>query len=430
MSLGAQPSRNFLELDHWYAPGMVPDQSTAWYNEVWGFEQNGTEYAVIGSRSGIHILEVKGRELKERFFVAGTSQGSQISNRDFMHYRGYLYAVCDQGFASLQIIDLHQLPESISVVYDSDTLISRAHTIWIDEARGKMYLGGPAGAAMQVFDLTNPVLPQLVYTHTAQGYVHDMYVRNDTAFLNAGTEGLHVYDFSNTTMPVYYGGLAGYPDAGYNHSGKLSPDGKWYVFTDETPGKKVKLYQVNDLSDLQQTALFSSGGNASTTAHDPIFYKDYVFVSYYYDGLVVFDIRNKQKPEKIAWFNPYKGELSGFNGNWGVFVLPSGKVLMSDRQNGLYLLEFMEPPQINSHATFGIYPNPLNSEGYFFYNNTRSLNYRFELYNSQGQKIWSKEVLTNFLKIDAATLEAGVYVYTVTGTDNDTYLRGKMVVIH
>lgn len=428
-TIGAQDARNLVELDHWYAPAMVPDGHTAYYNEVWGFVQNGNEYAVIGSQLGTHILQVSNQGLAEKFFVPGASQGPLISNRDFMDYRGYLYAVCDQGYASLQIIDLHQLPHTLPVVYDSDSLVGRAHTVWIDAATAKMYLGGPAGYAMKVFDLVNPVDPQLLYTHTAQGYIHDMYVRNDTAFLNTGYEGLHVYHFSNTTSPTYYGALTGYPDAGYNHSGKLSADGKWYVFTDETNGERVKLYRVNDLTDLEQTALFSSGGDIHTIAHDAIFYGDYIFVAYYYDGLVVFDARDKTKPQKIAWFNPYQGDHLPLRGNWGVFVLPSGKVLMSDRQNGLYLLDFLQPPDIKPEQLYGVYPNPLVSEGYFYYNNTRNLHYRFEVYNSKGQKVFTQDTPTNFLKLQASDFGPGVYHYRFYGTDNDIELKGKMVVL-
>jgi choice-of-anchor B domain-containing protein len=428
--LGAQDSKNFVQIDRWYAPNMVPDGHTAWYNEVWGFTQNGSEYAVIGSRNGTHILEVTNEGLTEKFFVPGASQGIYISNRDFMDHNGYLYAVCDQGYASLQIVDLHNLPQGIEVVYDSDTLINRAHTVWIDKATNKMYIGGPAGFAMKVFDISNPVDPQLLYTHTAQGYIHDMFVRNDTAFLNAGYEGLHLYDFSNMASPVYYGGLTGYTNAGYNHSGKLSADGKWYVFTDETDGKKVKLYHIDDLTDLEQAALFSSGGDANTIAHDAIWKGNYIFVAYYYDGLVVFDARNKNNPEKVAWFNPYTGDHYGFRGNWGVYVLPSGKVLMSDQQNGLYLLEFLEPPAISGQQSFGIYPNPLNVAGYFYYDNGRALHYRLDVFDVNGQKVFSKDTPTNFLQLNGNDFVPGIYGYRFYGLDNDTRLEGKIVVAH
>lgn len=429
--LYAQEGKNLVPFDHWFSPGMVPDGLTAYYNEVWGFEQNGKEYAVAGSQNGTHILEVTNdNRLKEKLFIPGASQGHLISNRDYTTYQGYLYAVCDQGYASLQIIDLRQLPASATVVYDSDTLISRAHTVWVDASRARLYVGGPAGYAMQIFDISQPTRPQLIYTHTAQDYIHDMYVRNDTAFLNAGYQGLHIYNFSNINTPYYYGALTSYPDRGYNHSGTLSSNGKWYVFTDETDGLRIKLYNTTDLTDLQLSAVFSGGSDNNSIAHDAVFHGDYIFVSGYYDGLMVFDAANKTKPEKMAWFNPYTGDHLPLRGNWGVFVLPSGKVLMSDRQNGIYLLEMLIPPKITAKKEYGIYPNPLSGEGYFYYNNPRRLNYRFEVYNSAGQKVYSKEAPTNFVKLQAADFSPGVYQYIFYGTDNEISLSGKMVVVH
>lgn len=428
--LYAQDARNLDMLDHWYAPGLQPDGTTPFYSEVWGFVQNGIEYAVIGSQNGTHIVEISAQgTCTERAFIQGAAHGAGITNRDFMDHAGYLYSICDQGFSTLQIIDLHQLPAAAPVVYDSDTLFARAHTVWIDHPMHKMYIGGPSGYAMKVFDVTNPVNPVLQYTHTQQGYIHDMYVRNDTAFLNAAYEGLQVYHFGNMAMPTYYGGMTGYPDAGYNHSGKLSADGKWYVFADETPGKKVKLYYVNDLTDLQQTAfMFSGMGDANTTAHDPIFWNDYVFVAYYFDGLVVFDVHDKQRPQKIAWFDSYAGPNLTFNGVWGVYVLPSGKVLISDRQNGLYVLKFNAPPRVNTTAEHGVYPNPLAGEGYFYFNNTRDLDYDFRVYDMQGRVVYTQAVQTNFVKLSSRDFAPGVYTYRFTGQGNDTDVSGKFVV--
>lgn len=425
-----QDSRNLELLDAWHAHNLVPDGTSSLYNEVWGFEQNGVEYAVIGSQNGTHILKVENNgELAELFFVQGASYGPYVVNRDFANYKGYLYSICDQGYATLQIIDISNLPNAISVVYDDDTLFGRAHTIWFDEAVAKMYVGGPAGYAMKVFDVSDPLSPDLKYTHNDHAYIHDMYVRNDTAFLNAAYEGLQVYNFSNMTTPYQYTSFTAYTDIGYNHSGKLSADGKWYVFADETSGSKVKLLNVSDLTDINEVAVLSSGGDANTVAHDPIFWKDFVFVAYYYDGLVVFDIRDKNNPKKIAWFDSYSGINSAYKGVWGVFILPSGKVLISDRQNGLFCLRFNEPPPIESNVDFGVFPNPIIDYGYFYYNNTRNLSYNIKVYNAQGELALNKNINSNFMKISSLELASGVYSYVFTGIDNTATFTGKFVVL-
>ncbi len=60
-------------------------------------------------------------------------------HREYKTYRDRLYAVTDEGPGTLQIIDLRQLPDSAPVLYDSNALFSRAHSIWIDTANARLY---------------------------------------------------------------------------------------------------------------------------------------------------------------------------------------------------------------------------------------------------------------------------------------------------
>ena len=111
------------------------------YNECWGFEINGYEIAVIGSTAGTHFFDITDpHNSTEVAFVAGAYTGSGVIHRDYHDYNKYLYAVCDEGNSStLQIIDISELPNNVSVVYDSDSLFQRAHNIFIDTASAKLY---------------------------------------------------------------------------------------------------------------------------------------------------------------------------------------------------------------------------------------------------------------------------------------------------
>ena len=87
----------------------------------------------------------------------------------------------------------------------------------------------------------------------------------------------------------------------------------------------------------------------------------FVFVAYYTEGLRIFDARYPI-PTEIAYFDSYSEE-STFkqNGNWGLYtLLPSKRILISDRQNGLFLLGF--DAQLFGEKLIGergfIYPNP------------------------------------------------------------------------
>jgi hypothetical protein len=66
-----------------------------------------------------------------------------------------------------------------------------------------------------------------------------------------------------------------------------------------------------------------------------------VFVSYYHDGLQVFDVSTPEDPKRIAWFDTFiESSHVGYAGAWGVHSsLPSGRILISDITNGLFVLE-------------------------------------------------------------------------------------------
>ncbi|MFI5203381.1 MAG: choice-of-anchor B family protein [Flavobacteriales bacterium] len=419
-------------LDQWYSANMLPDGNTEWYNEVWGFVSNGKEYAIIGSQDGTHILEITNdNQLVERDFVMGASIGPYIVNRDFYVYGNYLYSICDQGFSTLQIMDVSYLPDSVHVVYDTNALVASAHTLWVDEAMKKLYVCGPAGYAMKIFDVTNPIDPQEVFVHTNNAYIHDCYVRNDTAFLNAGTEGLFVYKFTNLVTPQWIGVYDYYPDQGYNHSGKPNKNGSLYVFADETPGKRVKLVDITDLTDVQLVSFLHSGGDANTIAHDPVFFRDeYVMIAYYYDGLVIFDVKNPSQPIKVGWYDTYNGANSNYRGAWGVYAdLPSERILVSDRQSGLYLLKFNPPPRINTALEHGVFPNPMNGSGYFWFNNRTDQVYDFFIYDSGGKLVFERKNYADyFIEINSTGLAPGAYIYHFRGVENETDVRGKFVV--
>ena len=93
----------------------------------------------------------------------GRYTGSDAIHRDYHDYQNYLYAVCDEGPSSLQIMDLSFLPDSVSVIYDDDSLITRSHNIFIDTAYAKLYScsnkNSGGSNALKVLDISTPTNP-------------------------------------------------------------------------------------------------------------------------------------------------------------------------------------------------------------------------------------------------------------------------------
>ena len=126
-----------------------------------------------------------------------------------------------------------------------------------------------------------------------------------------------------------------------SHSGWWIPEDDVYVLADETHGSPLKVIDTSDLSDLQVVSLLSSEVNPQSIPHNMMMRDGLVFVSYYHDGLQVFDVSTPEEPKRIAWFDTFiETSHAGFAGAWGVHsALPSGRILITDIKNGLFVLE-------------------------------------------------------------------------------------------
>ena len=405
------------------------------FNEVWGVEVNGHRFAAVGSTMGTHIIEIGAdNSLNEVDFVLGKHSGDVIW-RDFHDYNGYLYAVCDQpGFiSSLQIMDLQHLPDSVSVVYDSSDLIIRAHNIFIDTSNARLYACSvltPNGSfPLAVYDLSNPTSPSLIGTYEEVDVVHDAFVINDTAYLNCGNEGLKVVKFNDIGIPIQLGELNLYIDKGYNHSGWLSGDGMSYVMCDETPSMDLKVLDVSNLDDINVSSTFSSNFYDETLPHNVIVRNHTAYVSYYNDGLQIFDISNPSNPKRLGYYDSYAGSNDlQYRGAWGVYPFGNGeKVLLSDRKRGLLLLGF-NPPPILSENSFSIFPNPASDYIYFYRNHIGEANYELSIFNSIGQLVDAFNLNNDYHLIDLRGYNTGMYYYQYISGFDDQMLSGKFFV--
>jgi len=337
------------------------------YNEIWGLSINDVEYAVLGSTAGTHFINISDDPAnpEEEFFVEGKVNSGQIIHRDFHDYNGYLYAVADEGNSSLQIIDLRCLPESINVVYDSDDLIKRAHNIFIDDVTGRLYAfatrnGNNSSNAMRIYSLEDPEQPVFLAEHKVFGgetigHVHDGWVDNNLALMNCGGDGFFIVDFTDPVNPVTLDILDTYEQQGYNHSGWPAADLQYYYMADENHGLDIKVVDISELDDVSVASTFNAGvSSSSSITHNQIVHCDYLYVSYYYDGLQVFDISDPIDPQRVLFYDTYSGaDAFNFKGAWGVYPkLPSGKILLSDMQSGLYVFDGIDNSCDGREVTF------------------------------------------------------------------------------
>lgn len=441
-------SQNISFVGNWFNPAQPPEPGYGIkYNSVWGWVDTADsfkEYAILGSGLGTHIIDLSvPTNPVEVDFVAG--RRDLCVWREYKTYGKYLYAISDDGAPnSFQIIDLSYLPDSVHVVHDDTTLFERAHTLYVDG--DKLYIGSPKESSlggqpysMAVYSLANPAAPVRLRTLNQDDpsimWVHDMLVRNDTVYASCGNQGLFFYKFNTGTNTfTALNSLTSYVQQGYNHSSALTPDGKTLVFCDEVPNNLVvKILDVTDITNVAMLDTIKS--NQGATAHNPYLWgTDRAVIAYYQDGLQIFDISNPTNVVKTGFFDTdtTHGMNDGYpvgntyHGAWGAYIhLPSGLILVSDMQNGLYVLNASLALGIHENNitenSISLFPNPASNYFSINLNLVQSDELLFELFDASGKKVFTKNETigagntTKTVHLDQ--YRSGVYVLKISGKE-------------
>ena len=357
----AQESENMIFLSQVDLPNL-PTQLGAQYGDVWGYTYpNGAEVAIIALIEQILFVDISSPAnpvivLDYPVVNAGTTTPNHSLWRDFDTYEHYIYAVSDQQTAGLIVFDMGSLPTSISAVFQSSAVFSRSHTLFIDQENGKLYAAGSntQSNGLKILDIaTDPENPTLFASVPLVGYVHDVYVRDDTAYCSHGSlSKINIYDFN--ALPTSYtllGTIENYPEAGYNHSSWLNEGENKIVFCDETFGSDVKIVNIDmqNLGDISAddihtfySELLGAAVPGSSVGHNPYIIGDLVYISYYEDGVQVFDISDPANVTRFAYYDTYPDNVqyNGYIGCWGVYpFFPSGTIVASDMNNGLIMMQ-------------------------------------------------------------------------------------------
>ena len=324
------------------------------YNDCWGYtDKNGNEYAIIGSRTKIHFLDIS-NPTNTTYLQGFTGSGGGISGanstwRDIKTYENYAYSVADVGTEGLMIFDLTDLPSgSISKVYQKNTDFGRAHNIYIDVPQAKLYVIGSntQNSGLIVYDLSeDPSDPlKIASVNVSGGYLHDAFVYNDTVYGSSGYDGFYMIDMTTPTSPILIGDNKT-PAEGYNHSGWFYDNGDKYIIAEEVPqGLKLVVFDISNPSspsfmDDFRHPITSTGGQ-SVTYHNPFMIGDYAIVSSYEDGVTIMNVSDPSNTTLEAYYDTYtNANYSGYSGCWGTYpFFPSQTIIGSDISTGLYVL--------------------------------------------------------------------------------------------
>ncbi len=430
-TLNAQDAENMAKLSSWHNPDL-PMHSLGIYNDIWGYvDENNREYAIIGSANFVHFVDVT--DPNQPVLIDQVAGGSTSLWRDFKVYRDRAYAVADSGDEGLLIFDLSNLPNEVTLTNQTTAWFEQSHNIFIDTDHGRLYVAGSdtENDGLIVFDLTqDPDNPTLISSvNLAAGmlgeYVHDVFVRDNIAYCSHGnTSSLVIWDFNDAENPSI---IASIETGAYNHSNWLTDDGQTLIVAEEVPlGMPLIMLDLANIGtgEIEFITSFKepllAPEHEGATPHNPFILGDFAYVSYYEDGLVIFDISDPANPKRVAYYDTYPDntDYNGYAGCWGVYpYLPSGNIIASDMQTGLYVLELDEMVTSTQDAElpltqFEVLPNPVEDILSVNINSSVALDGTFRLYSSTGQLVQERQeqiLGATSLAFDMAKLPAGMY---------------------
>ncbi|TND09814.1 MAG: hypothetical protein FD123_938 [Bacteroidetes bacterium] len=409
------------------------------YQGVWGWKDtgNGNEYALIGASTGVYFINVTnpGTPVQCDFLP-----GCRVDCiwREIKTYDHYAYIVSDDGSPNcFQIVDLNYLPDSVHVVHQGTNIFERSHTIYVDGS--KLYCGSVTTTSdyysMAVYELSvTPENPQLIRTldqdFVTPSTVHDMFVRNDTVYASGGYDGLHIFKFNGAAPFTQLATMTNYQEQGYNHSSYLTPDGNTLIFMDEVPaGMGVKSLDVSNFGNLTMNQIFRS--TTGCTPHNPyILGANTLIAAYYQDGVQIFDISNPSAVVRTGYFdtdtlnNASNGYPDPYHGCWGAYQdLPSGNILASDMQNGLYILNITQsmsvPAAQSAVSSVSAYPNPFNENFMVNISLEKAQEITYRIYDNAGRLVFEEmqnlPAGNSLLDVTADNLAVGCYSMTISG---------------
>lgn len=310
-------------------------------NDIWGHVDSlGNEYAIVGLEKGVSIVDVDDPAiLTEVFYVAGLS----TIWRDMKTWNNHAY-ITNELSGGLMIIDLSALPGVITTadVYyftGSSYPFNSAHNLYIDE-NGIAYIFGSdyANGGAIILDLTvNPKVPVEVGLFDTE-YLHDGMARGDTLWGAAVYKGaFYIINVSNKANPQIL--ASKFTSGFFAHNCWISDDGNTLFTTDEIANGAIGSYDVSDISNIDELDVIYSNPGSGVIPHNTHVYGDFLVTSYYRDGVTVVDASNPDRMVQTGNYDTSPLNGTGFNGCWGAYpYLPSGKLLATDIENGLFVL--------------------------------------------------------------------------------------------
>ncbi|MDQ3193709.1 MAG: choice-of-anchor B family protein [Bacteroidota bacterium] len=410
------------------------------YSAVWGYKApNGREYAMLGCPTGTAFIDITdSADIREVDYLPGLTS----SWREMKTYLNYAYIVSEADNSGVQIVDLQYLPDSVHLVKKFVAPTHRS-THAISQSGPYLYLSGcnssfvPNGGFV-VFFLTNDPVTPVVRGKWTTNYVHDCRVVNDTIYAaNIYNQKVSVINASNKSLLSSITSFINLPGSG-PHNTALSGNGNRLFVIDEigTAPYKLKVWNIENTSSISYVTSWQPTGITTSIVHNIEIYGNYAIIAHYSAGIRIVNIANPDVPTEVGWYDTYPSNNSeSYNGCWGTYMFPSGKIIASDRQTGLYvvkptfLITGTEQNTTNSLVpdNFSLaqnYPNPFNPATKIKFSLPENSIVSLKIFDINGREVADvlneKRAAGNYeINFDANkySLSSGMYYYTLSSGD-------------
>jgi len=312
-------------------------------NDIWGYADNGKEFALVGTYDGLSIVDVTDPKNPSEINYVKTINSVWKDIKTYGHYAYVTHGIysSEQTAQGLLIIDLNTInnEEMTTWTYKIDGIYETAHNIFIDE-NGIAYIFGvnEIGGAL-ILDLNDdPTSPEYL-SYYQNHYLHDGYVKDNTLYGCADKNGYFVIvDVNDKNNPKDV--VTSETPNRTTHNAWLSDNSKTLFTTDERKSAYITSFDISDTDNITQLDMVRSKYSDQSIPHNTVVKGDFLISSYYAQGIQIVDASYPDNLVEVGRFDTTPDNKAEFNGAWGVYpYLPSGNILVSDTETGLHILK-------------------------------------------------------------------------------------------
>ncbi len=405
----------------------------------WGWTDPLTnkEYAIMGCSTHTAFVDITNPSAPIYKGKVVAHDNSSSIWREISVINNHALIVSETTDHGMQIFDLTRLRNvTTPQVFAADaryTGFGNCHTVSSNPATGFTYCDGTnlVSGGPHILNMQNPIAPVFVGSHDMDGYTHDAQIvvydgpdpdyQGKEIFMGANDDKVAIVDMTNKNSPVTISNFT-YPNNRYAHQGWFTADKKYWILSDELDEVNIGFNGrsiIIDVTDLDNPVLKGEYyGTTPAIDHNGYVVGNDFFLASYTAGLRILNTSNittTSTMNEIAFFDTYPSSNDAqFNGVWNTYpFFASGSIIMSDIDSGLFIVKKSAALATASFVqnSFKLSPNP--AENLITIESDIKID-SVEIYDVIGKKVKEFDNLySNFLNLDVASLNAGVYVVKV-----------------